>query len=277
SYQFNLVKPLDHDAVQGENIQPLSFAISATDFDNDTTESKTLTINVIDDVPVIDTVEALAVDEDDLVGGTNQGGDPLFDTGSFGTTQGADQVVEYKIDPATNPVAGLESHGVAITLGAPTTDSDNNHTYVAKAGSVEVFILTLNADGSYRFDLKAPIDHATGEDSKDLTFKVLAEDFDGDTASKDLLVTLTDDAPVLSGFTGQTNIDEDDIIGLGSSVGGDNPISGNFDIAEGADGIKSYQLTNGPTALSGIESEGKAVVWANSGNPTTVTTAAGTT
>ncbi|MDA0150678.1 T1SS-143 repeat domain-containing protein, partial [Vibrio sp. LaRot3] len=231
----------------------------------------------IDDVPVIDTVEALSVDEDDLVGGTNQGGDPLFDTGSFGTTQGADQVVEYKIDPATNPVAGLESQGVAITLGAPTTDSDNNHTYVAKSGSVEVFILTLNADGSYRFDLKAPIDHATGEDSKDLTFKVLAEDFDGDTSSIDLLVTLTDDAPVLSGFTGQTNIDEDDIIGLGSSVGGDNPISGNFDIAEGADGIKSYQLTNGPTALSGIESEGEAVVWANSGNPTTVTTAAGTT
>ncbi|MGF1894611.1 hypothetical protein L4D18_24870, partial [Vibrio campbellii] len=217
SYQFNLLQPLDHALADGENEIELGFNISATDFDNDTTAPQTLTITVVDDIPTITSVEPLSVDEDDLPAGSD-GNQPLEVSGDFTTTQGADGVVLYRIDPTTNPVDGLSSGGVAITLDPPTVNGDNQYSYVAKAGNVEVFKLTLNADGSYSFELKAPIDHADNEVSKLLNFAIQAQDQDGDISSIVLPVTVVDDAPTLNSISAATDVDEDDIPAVGSDI-----------------------------------------------------------
>ncbi|MDA0150632.1 retention module-containing protein, partial [Vibrio sp. LaRot3] len=279
-------EPLDHvPSVGGGNVAlvgdqiVVNFQITGTDVGGNPIQlpiDATVTIGDGAD-PIITDVPNVSLDEENLSAGTSANPSALV-TGSVTDTDiGSDNIQQYRLNIADfNSDDSLTSQGEPLTI-VETANSDGSFTYVASTSAGEVFVVNLDTAGSYSFELKATIDHPQGSDSVTVELPIVATDFDGDTAQNNLPITIIDDIPVLSGFTGQTNIDEDDIVGLGSSVGGDNPISGNFAIAEGADGIKSYQLTNGPTALSGIESEGEAVVWANSGNPTTVTTAAGTT
>ncbi|MBJ6911688.1 VCBS domain-containing protein, partial [Vibrio cholerae] len=87
---------------------------------------------------------------------------------------------------------------------------NGNLTYTAMAGSVTVFTLTLNSDGTYSFTLAAPVEHALNSDSLTLNFKVIATDFDGDTASIVLPVTVLDDQP--SVINAQAlSVNEDDL------------------------------------------------------------------
>ncbi|MGF1911498.1 cadherin-like domain-containing protein, partial [Vibrio kasasachensis] len=263
SYQFNLLQPLDHALADGENEIELGFNISATDFDNDTTAPQTLTITVVDDIPTITSVEPLSVDEDDLPAGSD-GNQPLEVSGDFTTTQGADGVVLYRIDPTTNPVDGLSSGGVAITLDPPTINGDNQYSYVAKAGNVEVFKLTLNADGSYSFELKASIDHADNEASKLLNFAIQAQDQDGDISSIVLPVTVVDDAPTLNSISAATDVDEDDIPAVGSDITPEsNSSGGSFEFTPGADGIKSIVIANQADVLDSLSSGGEALKWSD--------------
>ncbi|HGS5707510.1 TPA: hypothetical protein ACMDWE_003716, partial [Vibrio cholerae] len=99
------------------------------------------------------------------------------------------------LDSSVNPVQGLTSNGVAVTLSAPVDDGNGNLTYTAMAGAVTVFTLTLNTDGTYSFTLAAPVDHAVNSNDLTLNFQVIATDFDGDTASIVLPVKINDDKP----------------------------------------------------------------------------------
>ncbi|WP_367971653.1 retention module-containing protein [Vibrio scophthalmi] len=266
SYRFTLDKPLDHPDVQGENTITLNVMISATDFDNDTTAAKSLDIVVVDDIPLINEIAPLSIDEDDLPGGIDVGNDPLIDSGVFDTTQGADRVVTYSLESLTVPVAGLESQGKAITIAESYDPNTQTYTYTGSTDDSEVFVLTLSGNGAYQFELKAPIDHATNENDKDLTFAIVATDQDGDTSTKPLVVKLVDDAPILNGFTGTTTVDEDDIPAIGSALDGSNVIGGTINVEEGADGVKSYQVTNTATLLNGLTSGDEALEW-KAGSP----------
>ncbi|KII78597.1 T1SS-143 repeat domain-containing protein, partial [Vibrio renipiscarius] len=266
SYQFTLNKPLDHAIVQGENTLELTFQVTATDFDNDTTLNQPLTITVVDDIPLINAIAPLTIDEDDLVGGTDAGTDPLIDTGTFDTTQGADQVVTYQLESSTIPVAGLESQGKPVSISESFDSNTQTYTYTGSSDEGEVFVLTLSGNGNYQFELKAPIDHALNEDDKDLTFSIIATDQDGDTSTKPLVVKLVDDAPTLNGFLGDTRVDEDDIPVVGSALDDSNTIGGTIDINEGSDGVKSYQVTNIATLLDGLTSGKESLEW-KAGSP----------
>ncbi|MBJ7019254.1 T1SS-143 repeat domain-containing protein, partial [Vibrio cholerae] len=94
--------------------------------------------------------------------------------GQFQLVQGADTVASFALDSSVNPVQGLTSNGVAVTLSAPVDDGHGNLTYTAMAGSVTVFTLTLNTDGTYSFTLAAPVDHALNSNDLTLNFKVIA-------------------------------------------------------------------------------------------------------
>ncbi|KII78513.1 hypothetical protein PL18_12060, partial [Vibrio renipiscarius] len=266
SYQFTLNKPLDHAIVQGENTLELTFQVTATDFDNDTTTAQPLVITVVDDIPLINAIAPLTIDEDDLVGGTDAGTDPLIDTGTFDTTQGADQVVTYQLESSTIPVAGLESQGKPVSISESFDSNTQTYTYTGSSDDGEVFVLTLSGNGNYQFELKAPIDHALNEDDKDLTFSIIATDQDGDTSTKPLVVKLVDDAPTLNGFLGDTRVDEDDIPVVGSALDDSNTIGGTIDINEGSDGVKSYQVTNIATLLDGLTSGKESLEW-KAGSP----------
>ncbi|NMU18791.1 T1SS-143 repeat domain-containing protein, partial [Vibrio parahaemolyticus] len=120
--------------------------IIATDFDGDTTTA-TIPVTITDDVPTIDNVVPLTVDEDDLPSIGSDQNDDAFMSGSFTTTEGSDSVVKYQLDATADPVAGLTSHGEPVVL-TETTNGDGSFTYEATAGTESVFTLTVNTDGS---------------------------------------------------------------------------------------------------------------------------------
>ncbi|GAK83033.1 RTX toxins and related Ca2+-binding proteins [Vibrio ponticus] len=138
-----------------------------------------------------------------------------------------------------------------------------------------MFELTLNADGSYSFKLLAPIDHAENSDLTTLSFTVVAEDRDGDTSKQTVFVDINDDKPSLTGTTGDTSVDEDDIPGIGSDGNKESTtIGGQFTVVEGADTIADYQITNLDTVLDQLSSDNQGLLWdtvIESGNTVTHT------
>ncbi len=261
SYNFTLEGPIDH-AINSDELT-LNFPIIATDFDGDTT-SATIPVTIVDDKPVITNVDAIQVDEDDLTGIGSDQNDALSIDGQFATTQGSDGVVSYQLDASADPVAGLTSQGVAVTM-TETANPDGSFTYQATAGGNAVFTLIVNADGSYNFTLEGPIDHANGSDELTLNFPIIATDFDGDTSSAVIPVTIVDDQPTITNVDSIT-VDEDDLSGVGSAQDGVVSIDGKFTTTEGSDRAVSYQLDSSTDPVAGLTSHGQAVVLVETAN-----------
>ncbi|ELA6606965.1 retention module-containing protein [Vibrio alginolyticus] len=261
SYTFTLQGPLDH-AVNSDSLQ-IDFPIIATDFDGDTS-TETLPVTIVDDKPTITDVDAIRVDEGDLATIGSDGSDPISIDGNFTTTQGSDGVVSYQLDTAATPVDGLTSQGVAVTL-AETANGDGSYTYEATAGTDAVFTLTVNTDGSYNFTLQGPIDHATDSDELTLNFPIIATDFDGDTTTETIPVTIVDDKPTITDVDAIT-VDEDDLGTIGSDQTGPISIDGNFTTTQGSDRVVSYQLDASATPVAGLTSQGVAVTLTETAN-----------
>ncbi|MCS0047503.1 retention module-containing protein [Vibrio antiquarius] len=260
SYTFTLQGPLDH-AMNSDSLQ-IDFPIIATDFDGDTS-TKILPVTIVDDQPSITNVDAISVDEDDLATiGSDQKESVSID-GHFVTT-GSDHVVRYQLDASSNPVDGLTSHGVVVTM-TESANADGSFTYTATAGSEAVFTLTVNSDGSYNFTLEGPIDHATGSDELTLNFPIIATDFDGDTTTETIPVTIVDDKPTITDVDAIT-VDEDDLATIGSDQTDPISIDGNFTTTQGSDRVVSYQLDASATPVAGLTSQGVAVTLTETAN-----------
>ncbi|OQQ02660.1 hypothetical protein BK411_21885, partial [Vibrio splendidus] len=240
SYQFELFKPLKHPDGADENVINLNFSIVAEDFDQDKSNAIDLKITVTDDVPTItDTTVAstFVVDEGDLGSIVAQA------TGSFVTTEGADQVEVYELRNISALEATLTSGTEAISI-TEITGAANTTTYQGTTTSgTPIFTLGLGDDGSYSFTLLGPLNHPTSPNSNTLTipFDVVAVDGDGDDSNQYVLpIEVLDDAPTITDTTvGSTFVvDEDD---LGSVV---SQATGAFVTTEGADLVEVYELRN---------------------------------
>ncbi|HHX8331734.1 TPA: retention module-containing protein [Vibrio diabolicus] len=261
SYNFTLEGPIDH-AVDSDELT-LNFPIIATDFDGDTTNA-TIPVTIVDDKPVITDVDAITVDEDDLASIGSDQSNPISIDGSFTTTQGSDRVVSYQLDASATPVDGLTSQGVAVTL-TETANGDGSFTYEATAGSEAIFTLTVNTDGTYNFTLEGPIDHAVDSDELTLNFPIIATDFDGDTVTEIIPVTIVDDVPTITAVDA-LNVDEDDLSGVGSDPGGDLLVEGAFTTTQGSDRVVSYQLDSTADPVAGLTSQGEAITLVETAN-----------
>ncbi|MDF5307089.1 hypothetical protein P3697_34190, partial [Vibrio parahaemolyticus] len=166
--------------------------------DGDTT-SATIPVTIVDDQPVITNVAPITVDEDDLNNIGSDQKEALSIDGKFTTTQGSDSVVRYQLDVNAMPVDGLTSQGIAVTM-TETANADGSFTYTATAGANAVFTLVVKPDGSYNFTLEGTLDHPIGADELTLNFPIIATDFDGDTTSATIPVTIVDDRPTLDGI-----------------------------------------------------------------------------
>ncbi|EGQ7643141.1 retention module-containing protein [Vibrio cholerae] len=267
SYTFTLLGSIDHAI--GSDEKQLNFTVVATDFDGDTA-SIVLPVTILDDQPVITGLETLSVSEGDLAQGSNVDKQPVSVEGQF-SIQGADTVASFALDSSVNPVQGLTSNGMAVTLSAPVNDGNGNLTYTAMAGSVTVFTLTLNSDGTYSFTLAAPVEHALNSDSLTLNFKVIATDFDGDTSSIVLPVTVVDDQP--SVISAQAlSVNEDDLATGTDQSKESTTANGQFTTTQGADGIAHYQIDTSTSSNTGLTSQGQPVVW---GAPSITTASSG--
>ncbi|MCZ2368528.1 retention module-containing protein [Vibrio diabolicus] len=261
SYNFTLEGPIDH-AVDSDELT-LNFPIIATDFDGDTTNA-TIPVTIVDDKPVITDVDAITVDEDDLASIGSDQSNPISIDGSFTTTQGSDRVVSYQLDASSTPVDGLTSQGVVVTL-TETANGDGSFTYEATAGTESVFTLTVNTDGSYNFTLEGPIDHAVDSDEQTLNFPIIATDFDGDTVTEIIPVTIVDDVPTITAVDA-LNVDEDDLNVVGSDPGGDLFVEGAFTTTQGSDRVVSYQLDSTADPVAGLTSQGEAITLVETAN-----------
>ncbi|MFH4858368.1 retention module-containing protein [Vibrio diabolicus] len=261
SYNFTLEGPIDH-AVDSDELT-LNFPIIATDFDGDTTNA-TIPVTIVDDKPVITDVDAITVDEDDLASIGSDQSNPISIDGSFTTTQGSDRVVSYQLDTSATPVDGLTSQGVAVTL-TETANADGSFTYEATAGGNPVFTLTVDTDGSYNFTLEGPIDHAVDSDELTLNFPIIATDFDGDTVTESIPVTIVDDVPTITAVDA-LSVDEDDLNVVGSDPGGDLFVKGAFTTTQGSDRVVSYQLDSTSDPVAGLTSQGEAITLVETAN-----------
>ncbi|MFH4560221.1 retention module-containing protein [Vibrio diabolicus] len=261
SYNFKLEGPIDH-AVDSDELT-LNFPIIATDFDGDTTNA-TIPVTIVDDKPVITDVDAITVDEDDLASIGSDQSNPISIDGSFITTQGSDRVVSYQLDASSTPVDGLTSQGVAVTL-TETANGDGSFTYEATAGGNPVFTLTVDTDGSYNFTLEGPIDHAVDSDEQTLNFPIIATDFDGDTVTEIIPVTIVDDVPTITAVDA-LNVDEDDLNVVGSDPGGDLFVKGACTTTQGSDRVVSYQLDSTSDPVAGLTSQGEAITLVETAN-----------
>ncbi|MCC4860644.1 retention module-containing protein [Vibrio splendidus] len=272
-YTFALLEELDHLPVQGNNDQIFTLSVIAVDKDNTDSAVKPLTVTITDDVPTItDTTVAstFVVDEDDL-GALAQA------TGSFVTTEGADQVEVYELRNISTLEATLSSgsEGIKIT---EITGAANTTTYqgATDPGGTPIFTLVLTDDGAYTFTLLGPLNHATTPSNLDtltIPFDVVAVDGDGDDSNQYVLpIEVLDDAPVMTAPTGETVVDEDDLTGIGSDQSEDTIINGLFTVDEGADGVVLYELVDEDLVLTGLTSDGESLEWlAVSQNGTTFT------
>src|SRR5262249_49514935 len=147
------------------------------------------------------------------------------------------------------------------------TASISGDTLTAYAGGVAVFTLSLHTDGSWEFDLLAPVHHnpaiddGTNDNTLDLSSLVKAVDYDGDSValSDDFKIIIRDDAPVANddtnSLTANTIPSVDGNVISGGSAG---------DVADnaGADGISSIAWT-GAAAGSIAGAHGTLTVDAN--------------
>ncbi|PMH01776.1 retention module-containing protein [Vibrio lentus] len=261
-YTFTLLEELDHLPVQGNNDQIFTLPVIAVDKDNTDSAMKPLTVTITDDVPTItDTTVAstFVVDEDDL-------GTLAQATGSFVTTEGADQVEVYELRNISTLEATLSSgsEGIKIT---EITGAANTTTYqgATDPSGTPIFTLVLTDEGAYTFTLLGPLNHATTPSNLDtltIPFDVVAVDGDGDDSNQYVLpIEVLDDAPVMSAPTGETVIDEDDLTGIGSDQTEDTIINGLFTVDEGADGVVKYELVDEDLVLAGLTSDGESLEW----------------
>ncbi|MEZ9743920.1 retention module-containing protein [Vibrio splendidus] len=272
-YTFTLLEELDHLPVQGNNDQIFTLPVIAVDKDNTDSVMKPLTVTITDDVPTItDTTVAstFVVDEDDL-GALAQA------TGSFVTTEGADQVEVYELRNISTLEATLSSGSEGIKI-AEITGAANTTTYqgATDPGGTPIFTLVLTDDGAYTFTLLGPLNHATTPSNLDtltIPFDVVAVDGDGDDSNQYVLpIEVLDDVPVMTAPTGETVVDEDELTGIGSDQSEDTIINGLFTVDEGADGVVLYELVDEDLVLTGLTSDGESLEWlAVSQNGTTFT------
>ncbi len=219
-------------------------------------------MTIADDVPTItDTSVAstFVVDEDDL-------GTLAQATGSFVTTEGADQVEVYELRNISTLEATLSSgnEGIKIT---EITGAANTTTYqgATDPGGTPIFTLVLTDDGAYTFTLLGPLNHVTTPSNLDtltIPFDVVAVDGDGDDSNQYRLpIEVIDDVPVMTPPTGETVVDEDDLTGIGSDQTEDTIINGLFTVDEGADGVVKYELVDEDLVLTGLTSGGESLEW----------------
>ncbi|MER8810581.1 beta strand repeat-containing protein, partial [Mesorhizobium australicum] len=157
SYVYTLTKPFDTspDANNGNNTETAeSFTYKVTDA-NGNTSTGTITVNIVDDVPTLGTVQSQQASTD-----TSQApavGTLHFVAGADGA--GATMTITANTTGITSAGHNLitEQSGNVLTAYA---DNNNNGTH--DAGDTAVFTITVNpsagTSGQYTFDLLAPLD-----------------------------------------------------------------------------------------------------------------------
>ncbi|APE29534.1 hypothetical protein BOX17_00305 [Halomonas aestuarii] len=251
NYALTLLQPIQHadptdPAAFEDNVD---FTVDVSLQDTDGSEATTsISVAIDDDMPTVvsngeatpivaavaeDALSTSAGDTGDLTDGNLDAGQTLTSDEASGTlgslaslvtvNDGADAPasVRFGLQSTTDGLPTLYSGGVLLSYDVTDADQDGvNDTLTAKAGGDIIFTLTVNANGSWSFDLDGPLDHVatdsdtttalvtgdeTSVDAIDFSglVSVAVEDADGDVATLDGLaagaftVTVENDLPTV--------------------------------------------------------------------------------
>ena len=242
TYNFVQREPLDHPNTNNPNDSiPLRFGFTATDGDGDSTDG-TIRINVLDDGPTILPSTAI-VDESDasqIVNGTVN-----YQYGEDGA--GSIQVgVNGQPDFAAS--TSLTSGGVAVAVTV------EGGVYIGRANGAEVFRLTVNNNGTYRYTQSQALDHPNSNDVNDnirLDFGISITDGDGDTDQSTITINVLDDGPVAANDIDTTT---DNQVATGNVITGAGITNAGID-SFGGDGAGRLSAIDG----QGIPNGGRTV------------------
>jgi T1SS-143 domain-containing protein len=342
SWSFDLEDQLDHvdNGLNDENVALVTSggSINAIDFssiivgvDADGDEisgaaSGSFTISVQDDIPVPNasaTPVTATVEEDglstasgdagDLSEGNKSGGDTNADDEASGASGsltslfkvGADETLSIGISSDTSGLPAQLSKGDLVTYAVV------GNVLTATAGGRTVFTLTVNANGSWSFDLEDQLDHVdNGLNDENVALKlngggsvnfidfssiIVGIDADGDeiagAASGSFKITVEDDIPVpnASATPVTATVEEDGLstasgdvgdLSEGNRQGGDTTTDDEASGASGslstlfkvgADETLSIGISSDTSGLPALLSKGDVVTYSVVGNVLTAT------
>ncbi|MBE0377108.1 beta strand repeat-containing protein [Pseudoalteromonas prydzensis] len=254
--------PIDHEV--SEQLQ-LVLTITAEDLDGTQISQGDASITIFDgNDPQFAGITAVTLDENNLTQGTQVA------TGQLSTLVGSDQIVEVIFSPS-NEQPQLTSNSLAIIYAI----SADGKTIIGHTGDVNdpVFQVELAGDFSSSTDSLAQdyivtLYRALDQDVTDaINLKIEMTDFDGDTVSANLDITIIDDESI-DGDTPILNVTE--LPKDNSSY--TNSDSGEITIVAGNDAIVAigYQFNSGAAVLdsqgNALTQNGQAITWINLGN-----------
>nr|CAD6596238.1 hypothetical protein RKHAN_00247 [Rhizobium sp. Khangiran2] len=293
SYSLTMTAPVAHGvAFPGiEENETLSIRFTVTDGDNDTS-SGLLKVLVNDDTPTpIASVElASTVLDDEAQGNGNNvpadgvanvsiaegGAGSLFSAGADGVSKVSIFDAGFNVIHSQGGFAKVE--GVEWSAGAQGPNGATTFTATGKDSGQTAAVLTINADGSYKFELKAPVAHSnnsTTEENKTLSLGFTVTDGDGDSAAGYLKIQVNDDAPVSKGTVVSSTVLDDEAQGSGNNW----PFDGVANVKV-ASGVAGSLFTAGADGVKLIEVSGSFEVLTTQNGfatPVTVTWGAGVT
>lgn len=224
-----------------------SFEYTITDADGDTDiATATITIDPVNDAPVIVAPDPNSVSEEGLAGGIADAvgtPDTTNATVATGTVAASDLDGDSLTFTLGEPVEALTSGGEPLVWSG---DGTNSLTARSGVDGPVVATLTINNDGDYEFTLLAPIEHGDDsiEDAESLTFGVTVSD--GSLSdSTTLTISIEDDSPE---FTLVNDGNGDGVVNI--SAGNEAATYSDVQFADwsyGADGFGSYSLTDNST------------------------------
>ncbi|WP_169569886.1 Calx-beta domain-containing protein [Sneathiella limimaris] len=240
---------LDDDGYQGTQGFTIQVVGASSNAVIDQSESE-ISVTVEDDETPV-----LVSDPEDADVAENSDGDSATGV-SLGLEGGSGNFssIVFADDQSDFQALGLTSGGVAVTLSGMGTS-----VLTGMAGDQEVFVVTLNADGTYDFELMAGVDHLSDEDIQSLTFAFEAEDTNGSSANGDFSVNIEDSATPSAGAVARVSVDEDDLPDGGDTTKESTTSGAEIPISFNGDGPGSVELDI--SGLPEVTSDGDPVIY----------------
>ncbi|ACF45829.1 outer membrane adhesin like protein [Prosthecochloris aestuarii DSM 271] len=282
-YEFTLVRPLDHDPVQGENPYHLVFDFEVQDTNDLDPDKGSFTVTVVDDIPVqTEEVEEQSVQEDALSGGNidDAVNDTVTATGSVASLvdAGADEPVTFSLNPDTTGLPEVTSKGELVTY------SVEGDVLTGTGPGGPVFTLTLDpVTGGYTFVLLDQLDHSGAENDNeelplDLSSGIIATDKDNDQLTLDegsLVINVENDVPAQTEKVEEQSVQEDALSGGNIDDAVNDTVTATGSVASlvdaGADEPVTFSLNPDTTGLPEVTSKGELVTYSVEGDVLTGT------
>jgi T1SS-143 domain-containing protein len=263
TYHFTLLQPIDHGGTDVEDDLRFDFNFRATDSDGDSANGR-FSVTVNDDAPTANPETGASeslVDAAQGAAGTDGATDGdvagRFVSGDAGQlfSAGADGFGSVTISKGSFSVIWQPEEGTArtetVTWGEGKTGTDGSTVFVATGTDSHqtAAILTINPDGSYRFEMSAAYAHDEDSDNGSINIGFTVADKDGDTAYGELWLHVKDDAPLAT----------ETVLFAKMAEGGE--VSGDLSriVSFGADGVGGYIVedSNLSGSLTSLTSNGQ--------------------